>query len=210
MANGDTKKSILDAAEGLFATNGYHNTSLRAITGKAEVNLAAVNYHFGSKEALLVAVIERRLEPLNRLRIKRLEEAMATARAQTRRPAPREILQAFIEPTLAFRSSGPGARSFVVLISRALGDPDPTVRAVFLDYIRPVFTLFSECLGASLPHISPEVLFWRTHFMMGSLAHIMHGLDKKELFPAEMVPENPLQIMDMLLNFLSAGMEASP
>ena len=57
MSQPDTKERILDAAERLFAREGFHNTSLRAITGEADVNLAAVNYHFGSKEALLDAVI---------------------------------------------------------------------------------------------------------------------------------------------------------
>lgn len=210
MANGDTKIQILDAAEALFATHGYHNTSLRAITGKAKVNLAAVNYHFGSKKALLAAVFERRLLPLNQLRTRRLQEVMDSAKSRGKRPEPREVLQAFIEPTLAFRRAGAGAKSFVILISRALGDPDPTVRSVFLEYIRPVFYFFSECLGASLPQLSAETLFWRTHFLMGSLAHIMHGLDKKELFPEEMIPADPNRIMEMLLGFLTAGMEAAP
>ena len=58
-AQSDTKQRILDAAEYLFAHDGYRGTSLRAITGKAKVNLAAVNYHFGSKGALLEEVIKR-------------------------------------------------------------------------------------------------------------------------------------------------------
>ena len=66
MTKKDTKDIILDAAEKLFAREGYHGTSVRAITGEAEVNLASVNYHFGSKEALPDALTARRPDPINR------------------------------------------------------------------------------------------------------------------------------------------------
>ena len=73
MSQPDTKQRILNAGEHLFARDGYHLTSLRSITTEAKVNLAAVNYHFGSKESLLEAVIERRLDPLNKIRQGQLE-----------------------------------------------------------------------------------------------------------------------------------------
>ena len=63
MSQPDTKERILDAAEQLFGEHGPSDTSLRAITAAAGVNLAAVNYHFGSKEKLIEAVLSRRLEP---------------------------------------------------------------------------------------------------------------------------------------------------
>ncbi len=68
MSQTDTKTRIMDAAEQLFARDGFHSTSLRGLTELANVNLAAVNYHFGSKEGLLQAVFARRLLPLNKLR----------------------------------------------------------------------------------------------------------------------------------------------
>ena len=70
----DTKARILEVAERLFMEHGFSATSLRMITGDAKVNLASVNYHFGSKEALIEAVFTRRLSPLNRERIKHMEE----------------------------------------------------------------------------------------------------------------------------------------
>lgn len=204
----NTKKQLLDVAEELFALKGYANTSLRAITGRAGVNLAAVSYHFGSKEGLMEAVLERRLLPLNHLRRKRLEEMMAKAAAEGRAPSPAEVLRAFVEPTLAFSNSGSGARSFICLISRALSDPDPTVRAHFLKHIRPLFEFFSQCLAAALPGLDQCKLFWRTHFILGSLAHVLHGLDKPELFPPEMIPDTPGAVADLLVAFLAAGVEA--
>jgi AcrR family transcriptional regulator len=209
MANIDTKNELLNAAEELFALQGYHTTSLRAITGKAKANLAAVNYHFGSKEALLRAVIERRLLPLNWLRRSRLEGVMADAAAADKRPETRRLLAAFVEPTLSFRSSGRGARAFIILISRGLGEPDPTVRSIFIHAIQPLFAYFAECLAVALPMLPAREIFWRVHFMVGSLAHIMHGLDKEQMFPREMIPQDPKELVEMLLTFLAAGMEAT-
>src|SRR5210317_643955 len=102
----NTKKRILDTAEKLFAQKGFHATSLRMITREADVNLAAVNYHFGSKEELIKAVIERRMLPLNRLRIEKLLNVKKCAEEEERLPEVKEVLMAFIEPTFAFRKSG--------------------------------------------------------------------------------------------------------
>ena len=76
----DTKESILDAAEKLFAERGFSGTSLRTITAAARVNLAAVNYHFGSKDALIEAVLARRVRPMNAERVARLDRARAKLR----------------------------------------------------------------------------------------------------------------------------------
>src|ERR1700686_696793 len=89
----DTKTRILNAAEKLFGLNGFDATSLRDITAEAQVNLAAVNYHFQSKESLIDAIIERRLEPVNRLRIEMLDAAGPT-------PTVEQIVDAFLSPLL--------------------------------------------------------------------------------------------------------------
>src|SRR5215468_2668082 len=93
-----TKARILDAAEVLFMEHGFEATSLRAITAAAGVNLAAVNYHFGSKEELFQAVLTRRLDPMNQERVDlltRLENEVAP------RPLPCErILNAMFMPAL--------------------------------------------------------------------------------------------------------------
>src|SRR5579863_9327890 len=74
-----TKDRLLDAAERLFAQHGIEATSLRVITREAGVNLAAVNYHFQSKEALMHAVIARRLDPINEKRLAMLDACEAKA-----------------------------------------------------------------------------------------------------------------------------------
>lgn len=89
----DTRERILDAAERLFMESGYEGTSMRMITGEAEVNLAAVNYHFGSKEALLREVFRRRLSWLNRERLSALNELEEKANGEPLKPS--AILEAF-------------------------------------------------------------------------------------------------------------------
>jgi len=205
----DTKRRILDAAEHLFAVNGYRGTSLRTITAAAKANLAAVNYHFGSKQALIEAVIERRIVPLNRLRLQRLEEVRAMAHEQTTPPTARQVLAAFVEPSLAFRASAPGARDFITLIGRALAEPDDTVRNIFVGHIRPVVELLETCLAEALPHLPDQLLTWRLHFALGALSHIMNNMDKLQT-PAIGLPPvaSPQEMVELLLPFLTAGMEA--
>lgn len=213
MAAKETRKSILDAAESLFAHEGYHNTSLRTITNKARANLAAVNYHFGSKEGLIKAVIERRLAPLNALRKKRLEEVRDAAAKSGNKPNARDVLQAFIEPTVLFRESSPGARACVLLIARALSEPDDTVRAIFMRLVLPVFHLWHEILSEALPQVPPDILYFRLHFTIGALAHTLHHDDK---WPVEAEAGSPVfrikgkELANTLVQYVTAGMEASP
>jgi len=208
MARKDTKLRLLDVAEEMFAGKGYANTSMRSLTGKAGANLAAVNYHFGSKEGLMRAVLERRLLPLNNQRQQRLEEVMSKARQNGQPPAARDLLRAYIDPTMALRRSGRGARAFIVIISRALGDPDATVRASFVALITPQIDYLRDCLAQALPHLSPQEIFWRVHFALGAMTNILHGLDRHDMFPKSMMPDPLASLEEMLLNFLASGMEA--
>jgi AcrR family transcriptional regulator len=98
LAGEETRERILDAAERLFARKGITSTSMRALTAAAGVNLAAVHYHFGSKEALLDAVIERRAEPCNAARNRALDRHLAE-RAEAA-PDVEQVLRAFLEPVV--------------------------------------------------------------------------------------------------------------
>src|SRR6266852_4816583 len=89
----DTKTRILDAAEKLIGEKGFEATSLRDITAEAQVNLAAVNYHFQSKDSLIDAVIQRRIEPVNRRRIEMLDTAGPD-------PSVEQIIEAFLGPII--------------------------------------------------------------------------------------------------------------
>jgi AcrR family transcriptional regulator len=208
MSQPDTKQRLLDAAEHLFARDGFHCTSLRALTTEAGTNLAAVNYHFGSKEALIEAVFERRLIPLNTARRERLEAVREAARRQGVRPSVQETLRAFIEPTLEFRDIGPGARDFVILVGRALGEADGSLRGLFFRLMEPVLLLLFETLCDALPELPRTTIYWRLYFTMGAMAQVMCVCDSHLPQPegVAMVSDSQ-EMLQLLLPFITSGME---
>jgi AcrR family transcriptional regulator len=202
----DTKQRLLDAAERLFAQAGFHATSLRAVTGAAGANLAAVSYHFGSKEGLMEAVIDRRLTPLNAQRTAALDAALAAAEAEGRRPAVHEILRAFIEPTLRFRHGE--SCDFIALVGRMVSETDDTLRRIFVGRMEPFRQRIFEALKLALPGVSEEILNWRLHFTIGTMAHTMFMVNKHP-FPGEVPSEPDTEgLLDLLLPYVTAGMEA--
>ncbi len=209
MPSSSTKNRLLDCAETLFARDGYHSTSLRLLTEQAKANLAAVNYHFGSKENLLHAVIERHLTPLNAERRTRLEEVMRCSREQSQRPAVANLLRAFIQPPLEFRSTNPAAREFLTLVGRSWNDPDQTVRRCVVSLGLPIFQYFSECLRQALPDLPQPVLQTRLQFLIGAMSAVM--CDNQESFDQDGILSSPLAEKEkqaQLLKFLRAGLEA--
>lgn len=209
MSRRKTKEKLLDAAELLFAREGYHSTSLRALTTEAGVNLAAVNYHFGGKEALVGAVFERRLQPLNKIRMEQLQ-ALREKAGDRGKPAVEEILRAFIAPMVEYRSSGPGARDFSTLIGRAMTEPDSTTRTIFMEQMKPVFLLAFELLCRSLPRLSPVQVFSRFQFTIGAVNRSMCLSESSPLLPRGITPPQKAdEILSLLIPFLTAGMEAT-
>lgn len=209
MAQYDTKTRILNSAEQLFAREGFHNTSLRTLTSRAEANLASVNYHFGSKDALLQAVIERRLLPLNQIREDKIKQVLAVARENQTPPAVDALLRAFIEPTLEFRDSSQGAQDFISLIGRSLSEPDETVRKCFLELSLPIFQILFEGLREALPQLSPAILLTRLQFIMGTMSHVMCMgtlADFNTLALPHPLDQNTL--IEQLLKYVLAGLEA--
>ncbi len=209
MGQSDTKEKILDTAEKLFAKKGFHSTSLRLITKEAGVNLAAVNYHFGSKESLLEAVFERRLNPLNSIRRKRLKEIRDNAGKTGTLPSVEDVLRAVIEPTLKFKASGKGAENFIALVGRSMVEPNETVLRIFQNRIRPLFLLCFEILCEALPNMPKETIFLKTHFSVGAMSHIMCERGKMEVLPDGINPVQDMDnVIDLLVRFVTAGMES--
>jgi AcrR family transcriptional regulator len=205
-----TKERILDAAEKLFAVKGYHNTSLREITSTARVNLASVNYHFGSKEKLLKSVFERRLIPLNDLRFRLLDEVEEKSSSENRLPGVREILEAFVRPTLTHIEAGEGWREFSMLVGRALNDPDNIQEEPFLELVIPLFRRMFDLLSKALPDVPGKIVFLRLYFSLGVVQQLISGWKREDRF--EHMPEMKEHytsdidfIIDVTLDFIEAG-----
>jgi AcrR family transcriptional regulator len=202
----------------LIARQGYHNTSLREITEKADANLASVNYHFGSKERLVHAVLERRLVPLDKERMERLEAVRRSARENGQRPAVRAVIEALLVPTLSYATQTEGGRYFAQIVSQAHADPDTTVKRLFFELIQPVFITFNESLQQALPEVPPQIVLIRTAFAIGAMAHTIKMQTEREFFRSlkpDAVPNLASEnlsadaILTELVGFITRGMEGA-
>jgi len=204
----ETKQQILDAAETLFARKGYKATSLRDLTMNAGVNLASVNYHFGSKKRLLEAIFERRLQPLNESRLQKLKEIRKAAGQQGENPAVREILKVFIEPVLRARESHKGEIFLLNLVGRAFIDLDVTVQEILRRFMKPLSDCVIETLSKALPEIPREVIFWRLQFVLGALGRTMFVYRNPALGKPKEVPDvDPETLLEYLVSFATKGIE---
>lgn len=204
----DTKTRILDAAEELFAENGYQGTTLRRITAAAGANLAAVNYHFGSKEALLEAVFERRLIPLNGRRTEEIQAVLDEARARGFRPPVSSLMRGFIEPTLRFRDSGKGARNFIKLVAHSNMESSGLAQKLFFRHMGPLIDLLTKALEEALPAVPPGDLRWKFLFSIGAVANTLRFCDPSSL-PGQLAlaqKEETGALIDMLVEFVTAGL----
>ena len=205
----ETKARILDAAETLFMEHGYEATSLRSITAAADVNLAAVNYHFGSKEELFQAVLTRRLDPMNQRRLELLTRFEAESA-----PKPlscERILSALLIPALKLaRDPERGGSNFLRLLGRAYADPAPFIRQFLSDQYAVVIARFKAAFARALPRMPRKELSWRLHFIMGALSYTLAGTDALKLI-AELNPHetaNDEILLRRLAPFLLAGLTA--
>jgi len=199
----ETRTRILDAAEELFMQHGFEGTSMRALTTRAGVNLAAVNYHFGSKDALIEAVFRRRLDPMNAERISALEEL--------ERPEPEAIIRAFLRPSLRMiEDAKSGERNFIRLLGRTYTEPTKGIRALIGQMYAPAMERYKNALERALPQMPRDELVWRMHFMFGTLAYTLAATDTVQLI-AGCKPEDRYDarlLEDRLTAFLAAGLHA--
>ncbi|MBK1826252.1 TetR/AcrR family transcriptional regulator [Haloferula rosea] len=170
-----TRQRLLESAQQLFAEQGFDRVSVRDITDRAGANVAAVNYHFRSREGLVEEVIERYINPINDERLERLEKL---ERRFGSKPAPlEEILDAFIRPFVTqVRRSEMSEMLFYRLMGRIFGDLGGALPASVEAGLRELLQRFGKAFSRSLPGVDREELTWRIHFMVGAMIHTMaHG-----------------------------------
>lgn len=201
---GDTKAQILDAAENLFASCGIGAVPLRRIIGEANVNAAAIHYHFGSKEELVKAVFLRRFGPLKEMRIQLLDELAAAVRP----PEVEDICYAIVAP--AFRMGqesgcGPVARC---LAGRLMTEPD-YMELVFGDLFADVDRRFDALMKRALPDLPDDVRVWRKFMATGAMVFLLR---EQELIPklsAGLCDTRDVEVtIRRLVQFMSAGLSA--
>jgi AcrR family transcriptional regulator len=162
-AQAATKQAVFNAAERLFALHGFQNVSVRDITAEAHVNLASVNYHFGSKDALLFEIFRRRTSELNRERARMLHEANAR---HDGKPPVRDILEAYFAPPLRWAAPDNDRRISVQFIIRARSEGTADMREVLRNDVSHL-ARFADALMAARPELPKEDVYWRLHFALG-------------------------------------------
>lgn len=199
----DTAERLLDAAEALFAERGFEGTSLRAVTQAAGTSVSAAHYHFGGKEALLRATLRRRVEPMNRLRLERLEALRR--RSGGRALAVEEILDAFLRPLFDLESARAEAR-FVA--ARLYSDPPELVAALKEELFGEVSRRFLEALAEALPARPREEIALGFHFAVGAMVHVLSGNLEDAPAEARDVPSERATVLQHLVAFLAAGLRS--
>lgn len=202
----DTRDRILDVAERMFGERGFAATSLRDITTDAGANVASVNYHFGSKEALLTEVLERRLKPINERRLELLD-AVET-RAGNEPPELEAVIRAFLSPPFHLqRLWGEQGRGFLRLVGRIHSETNEEFRTNFVKQFDVVLQRFTTALRRALPQLDEADLSWRMLFMVGSMAFTMTWgptLVAREAGAAR----DPEDVLESLVLYAAAGMAA--
>lgn len=198
-----TKERILGAAEQLFATHGFAGASLRQVTAAANVNLAAVNYHFGSKENLINEVFRRRLDDLNAHRIEELDKAAAQADSTLE-----DLLAAFIRPALDLSLDRSGGGAFIRVLARAFAEHNDALRKFLSDNYGHVMKRFHAAFAQRLPNLDKEELYWRLDIIAGALTYAMadFGVIKRKTGVTEQMHRE--RAVEHLIRFAAAGLRA--
>lgn len=202
----DSKQRLLDSAEELFARQGFHATSLRQITAQAGVNLAAVNYHFGSKDGLIAAVFEHYVQPVNDERLRQLD-AVEAARAQA---SLEDIVRAFVAPPFRFdQSNRDQAKRSLRLYARIHTSNDSHLHHIFVRQFDAVRRRFTAALARALPAIPEDELHWRMHFVIATMAQTMADPERLvALSDGRCDPYDADATLARLVPFLVAGLQA--
>ncbi|NLW03638.1 MAG: TetR/AcrR family transcriptional regulator [Pseudomonadaceae bacterium] len=173
MAQSDTVVRILDTAEALFAEKGFAETSLRTITSRAKVNLAAVNYHFGSKKALIQAVFARYLDPF----CENFNRELALLEKQQQEVPLEALLEVLAQTAVNVPATKGSLSVFMRLLGLAYTQAQGHMRRYLQENYGQTFLRFTNLLKLSSADLPDAERFWRIHFMLGSVVFTMSSLD---------------------------------
>ena len=204
-AAGLTKERLLVVAGELFADRGFDSVSLRMITDRANVNLASVNYHFGSKEELIGAVVDDIVRPVNEKRL-----SLLSLIDYTRQDPIRKIIYAFIDPVFDLSDSGNDDNKYYKLISRCIASRDERVSSIIIKQFPEVLAQFVSAVTKALPSIDSNSAHLKIMFMAGALAHSLFHYENLLLISEGRFDLNSTEVLKSeLVSFLLTGMNAS-
>jgi AcrR family transcriptional regulator len=186
----DTKNRLLDAAECLFAEKGFENVSIRELVAAAEVNVAAVNYHFQGKENLFHEVILRRFVSQRDRTLAALDDLLTQTRGKPRLD---QVIETLVHQYVEGALARPGSASFLSLMARQMQPGQSQMAGPFFrEMVAPIFGAFSRAITAARPGLGPEQVSWIISSIVGQIHHLILRWKKREDLQAD--PES-LQVM---------------
>jgi AcrR family transcriptional regulator len=202
-----TKERILVAAEKLFSEQGLDGVSVREIAAAAKLDVAMINYHFGSKLGLYRAVFHRRIDQLTEQRLGGLDEVLA--RYQGERPKLRDIVHALMAPNILLRSNPRlGGVPFARLIVREMTDPNERERGIISEMFDQTAYRYIEAIAQIFPGAPRAEIHWAYHFAIGTLVHAMASTGRLEyLSRGACSMSDPDIILARLVPFVESGFE---
>jgi AcrR family transcriptional regulator len=201
------RQRLMDASEQLFAEHGWNAVSIRTIVSAAGVNLAALHYHFGSKEQLLSEIFTARAKPIAEERVRLLSEIDLD-----NTPSLERILEAFLRPALTIGSDERfGGRAFVKLRARLATEPEQVSRRILSSAFDESSGEFLAALRRALPDLPGADLEWRFHFMLGTMFYTMADAGRiQSLTDGRCDPGRVEDALTHIIPFLAAGFRSKP
>ena len=206
-----TYEKLMDCAEKIFAEKGYDKASVREITAAANVNLASIHYHFGSKENLLQELLNRKLEWLNQQRLIALNTLESKSKNKPLKAS--QILEAFFGTLLdMLDEKNYGGEMFLRLLGRSTLEPNCLISSISNGKNNAVTEKFRDALFKALPNVPKNEIVWRFHFMVGATSYAISGSGLNKLFITAEVSEDKSVskrlLKKRLMSFLLGGLRS--
>ncbi|TCR65556.1 TetR/AcrR family transcriptional regulator [Bosea sp. BK604] len=203
-----TADRILDVAEEMFAEQGYRAVSVRSITRACDANIAAVHYHFGSKQILLEEIFARRSGAINAARLKLLDDC---AEQPGRAPVLEQVLEAYLRPSFAQPSDDEGARRFMRLRSVVAHEQAELSKNLIAKHFNATSQRFIAAIAAATPHLSANDVFWRFHFLLGAHYYTLSNPGRIQALSGDQCDPADLEAaLAEMVTFAAAGFRAPP
>ncbi|MEH0873167.1 TetR family transcriptional regulator [Pectobacterium cacticida] len=204
LSQGEAYQRILEAAEPLFAERNPELVSFRDLASAAGVSLSAINYHFGTRQALFRQIFLRRARIQTERRLAYLEQLKREGREKDIEA----IIEAFIRPVFNVQ---PGDKNdlFNKMRARLVADASPDSHATLREAYDDNDRLFIEALAGALPHLSLKDIYWRFHFLVGSMIYTMSDFGQLEESSGGICsPVNSEESIHYMIHTFSAALRA--
>ena len=200
-----TRRRLIEATARLFSLHGYNGLTMRSVAKEANANLAAANYHFGSKDALVLEMLRERIQPINQRRMQLLE---TYKKNQTREPlSVFQILRSLIQPIGEEISKSASSRcSLAQLVARTFTEPTKFIERMHHRFFSQIAEIYYRELSLIYPNAPAKEVYWHLHLAVSSMLGALAQHRRLEDFTKGLCTEDQVdEMIDRLIHFVSQG-----